>query len=91
MNETTIRATEHTDDEPTARAERRAARGHAPPLWREAAEIGAILVAAGGAHALTGALGHRAYGGWLLVAIGAVMLGAALTGRRVLHRRDARG
>lgn len=56
----------------------------------EAAEIGAILVAAGGAHALAGALGHRSYGAWLLMAIGAGLLTVALTTRRALRRAQLR-
>jgi len=46
--------TRQNDDQPApccehaARTDRRVVREHAPPLWMEAAEIGAILVAAGG-------------------------------------------
>lgn len=69
-----------------ANKDRRAVHEHAPPWWMEAAEIGAILVAAGGAHALAGALGHRSYGAWLLMGVGAALVAAALTGRRVLRR-----
>jgi hypothetical protein len=101
MNDTTIETTRRTGDErpccahaaaahehgrDIVREDRRAARDHAPPLWVEAAEVGAILVAAGGAHAVAGALGRYAYGGWLLVAVGGLLLAAALTGRRALRR-----
>lgn len=79
-------AAAHDGGGDAVRTDRRFVRGHAPPLWMEAAEVGAILVAAGGAHALAGVLGHRSYGAWLLAAIGTGLLAAALTGRRVLRR-----
>lgn len=82
-------AAAHETGRDPSRKDRRAVREHAPPWWAEAAEIGAILLAAGGAHALAGALGHRSYGAWLLVAIGASLMLAAITGRRVLHRARA--
>jgi len=79
-------AAAHDAGRDPARTDRRAVRDHAPPLWLEAAEVGAILVAAGGTHALAGALGHRSYGAWLLLAIGTGLLAAALTGRHILRR-----